>query len=629
MLNGKKIVAICTSRIFEPVHHRYLRLLSDKLEKENIGILIFALNSDMFWNEEKYNPETVVFDLVPYKYADIIIIMDEKIKSITQTQKIIDRAKRRNVPVIVVDGNYKDTVDVWFDYDPGFEKIVRHIIEFHGAKKPCFIAGHKDNKFSERRIAIFKKVIEENGIEFRPDMIRYGEFWAMPARKAMNDILESGNIPDAVICANDIMAINVIDVLKIKGYKVPEDIIVSGFDGIDEANYCTPKLATARCDGELMAEAVFECIERSLKGEVFSEKAIVPVLEPSESCGCGCKKDIPTISLVNRLNNTFYRYQDDIRIMYEICTVIHMSEDAQAASECLDQPIMHDVNCFIYRSCFDYGMYYFDKPLLSSEQNKFKLFYDCHDHSNNVRDINESFFYDWLSKRLSEKSSPIIFNTLDYLSKPLGFVCYTFDGYDIIDYARTASITNTLSMGLGSFVQEQYQLFVAKRVEQMYLKDDLTGLLSRSGFNKEFSQLCSVPENIGMTITVIMSDLDGLKYINDTFGHDEGDRAISAAADMLRSSCPEGSLCVRYGGDEMLAVFPGDTDTQPIIDNIDMKLNELNKKVNKKYKVSLSCGSFKTALSPDFDLTNAIKRADEVMYRNKRTRKASMISENK
>lgn len=629
MLNGKKIVAICTSRIFEPVQQRYLRLLSERLEKEGIGILIYALNSDMFWDEDKYSPEAMVFDLVPYNYADTIIIMDEKIKSVKQSQKIISRAKRRNVPVIVVDGNYKDTVDVWYDYDPGFEKIVRHMIEFHGAKKPCMIAGIKDNKFSERRIEIFKNVLKENGIKFDPDMVHYGEFWADPARKAMMDILESGDIPDAVICANDIMAINVIDVLKRKGYRVPEDMIVSGFDGIDEANYCTPKLATSRCDSELMAATVFECIERCINGEVFSEKAIVPVLEPNESCGCGCKRDIPNMSLVYRLNDNFYRYQDDIRIMYEISTSLHMSKDAIAASECLEHQVMHDVNCFMYRSCFDYEINYYDKPLLSSEQSKFKLFYDHYDKDNRVRDINEDYFYRWLSKRLSEKGSAIIFNILDYLSKPIGFVCYTFNGYSFIDYARTASITNTLSMGLGSFVQEQNQLCVAKRVEQMYLKDELTGLLSRNGFNKEFAQLCSIPENIGKTITVIMSDLDGLKYINDTFGHDEGDRAISAAADMLMSSCPEGSLCVRFGGDEMLAVFPEDIDTAPIIENIDRKLNELNKKDNKKYKVSLSCGSFKTMLSPDFDLSNAIKCADEVMYRNKRTRKAAMINENK
>ncbi len=624
MLNGKKIVAICTARIFEPTQQRFLRILSEKLESQDIGILIYTMNSDFLWNKDKYYPESMIYDMVPYDYADIIIVMDEKIKSRKQSRKIIDRAKRRNVPVIVVDGKYDDTVDVWFDYDPGFEKIVRHIIEFHGVKKPCFIAGIKDNKFSDDRIAIFKKVLAENGIEFKPDMIHYGEFWADPARKAMMDIIESGNIPDAVICANDVMAINVIDVLKKYGYKVPEDIIVSGFDGLDEANYCTPKLATARCDGEVLANAVHECIERCMNGEVFSEKAIVPVLETNESCGCKCTLDNISTTLVYRLNDNFYRYQDDIRIMYEITTAIHMSKDAAAAAECIDHEIMQNVNCFMYRSCFDYEMYYYDKPLLSSEKNKFKLLYDCDDPENRVKDINENYFYKWLANKIEKNKSALIFNALDYLSKPLGFVCYTFKGYNFIDYAKSASITNTLSMGLGSFVQEQHQLCVAKRVEQMYLKDQLTGLLSRSGFNKEFTALCDIPENIGMTITVIMSDLDGLKYINDNFGHAAGDNAISAAADILKTSCPEGSLCVRYGGDEMLAVYPGDTDTDSIIQNIDNKLNEHNAKIATDYKVSLSCGSFKTTLSREFDLTDAIKRADEIMYRNKRSRKAEM-----
>ena len=69
-----------------------------------------------------------------------------------------------------------------------------------------------------------------------------------------------------------------------------------------------------------------------------------------------------------------------------------------------------------------------------------------------------------------------------------------------------------------------------------------------------------------------MCDLDGLKNINDTQGHLAGDRAIAAVAEALKSTCPEDAICVRFGGDEMLAFIMGDCECDSIIAEIREKL---------------------------------------------------------
>ena len=68
---------------------------------------------------------------------------------------------------------------VTFNYSDVFEKIVRHVIEFHGCRRVNFIAGVKGNAFSEERIEAYKKVLAENGIEFEPERLGYGDFWDM------------------------------------------------------------------------------------------------------------------------------------------------------------------------------------------------------------------------------------------------------------------------------------------------------------------------------------------------------------------------------------------------------------------------------------------------------------------
>ncbi|SDA17312.1 diguanylate cyclase (GGDEF) domain-containing protein [Ruminococcus sp. YE71] len=618
MKDGKKVISICTSRIFDAQQHIFLKLLSRKLSAESALVMIFCTNTDLYWEEEKYFPEAAVFEFVPFDITDVLIIMDEKIKSKNVSEELISKARENDTPVIVVDGEYENTCRIRFDYEKGFENIVRHMIVDHGVKNPLFMAGFRGNVFSEQRIAVFKKVIAENGIPFSEDMICYGDFWAAPARAAMQDALDRGIRPDAVICANDIMAINICDVLIKNGFRVPEDVRVSGFDGIDEASFCSPRISTASCGSDLLADTVYNCVSNCLKGIIHDEVPVLPQLMPNESCGC-CTSIEQPLSILSRFNNSFYRYQDDIRIMYEITTAVQMSSDPQKAADCLTHTMMADTHCFTYSSCLEIERDYFSSPIMTSEKSKFRAFYDP-DSPFPSPDFGE----DELGSRLAalvRPGYPMIVNALDYLGKPMGFICHRFANYDIVNYAKTASITNTVSMGLGGFIISRYQRYLLDKVEEMYSTDSLTGLFNRSGFNAEFEKLLE-DESFGhRPVTVLMADLDGLKFINDTYGHEAGDNAIKRAADALKNSCPEGSLCVRFGGDEMFAVIIGACDPESIIGSIERALDEANARQPCECKTSLSCGAFTTTLGKRFDLSSALKKADERMYRNKRSRK--------
>ncbi len=160
----------------------------------------------------------------------------------------------------------------------------------------------------------------------------------------------------------------------------------------------------------------------------------------------------------------------------------------------------------------------------------------------------------------------------------------------------------------------------------MYRKDLLTGLYNRIAFTHRFEEIRQMPENDGKPVHIIMADLDGLKYINDNFGHDAGDLAISVTAMALRASCPEKALCLRYGGDEMLAVVLGDCDGNAIMDEISSFLAEYNEDSKLSYKVMVSCGIFSTTLTPEFNFENAVRNADKSMYAQKSEHKKALLS---
>ena len=179
MFGDWKIAALCTSRVYDLQVHGFIAALNEQLQKKGFVLWVYALNEDLYWEEDKYPAEASVFGYIPYEYVDVVIIMDEKIKSHSIVNGIISAAGDNEKPVVILDGNYEGCSSVKFDFAAGFELAVRHAIEDHGAKKPMFMAGFKGNPFSEERLAIYRKVIEENGIAFDGEMVRYGDFWAL------------------------------------------------------------------------------------------------------------------------------------------------------------------------------------------------------------------------------------------------------------------------------------------------------------------------------------------------------------------------------------------------------------------------------------------------------------------
>ena len=635
MIAGKKLIILCTSRIYDNQVYEYLKRLYIGLSSEEYCLLIYTINSDIYWDEEGIYAETAIFDFIPYDHADFIIIMDEKIKSHKVSEKILTQAKSHDIPALIVDGKYDGFPYIDFDYFSGFEQIVRHVFENHSVKKPHIMAGFRDNPFSDERIAAFRKVITEYGFDFDESMVSYGDFWSGPAIEETNKLIDSGNIPDVIFCANDIMALNVAEVLKTNGFKIPDDIMVTGFDGYDEVFFTSPKITTSKCTTPELANAtvsyitsVFSDSDKTYSSESYDmHLSVIPSLVTNESTGFPSRL-IEGISQMNHFNEGFYRHQDEIRLMYEIITNMQSSESIEEMLSHLEDSIvykhnmMEDIVFVLNKYCFETDSFYFSTPEEELDPSEFSLIFDSESgvyfkepEKGNVflSPENDIFI------RMVSSGQPVIFNCIDYMNKPLGYVCYNYQKFEMSKYSQTTSITNTINMGIGSFISMNYQRSLVKKVNDMYEKDFLTGLYNRVGFYHAYEKIVSDEENNGKPVSVIMSDLDGLKTINDTYGHAEGDIAIATAANALLQACPENAISVRFGGDELFSVIVGECNPEEIISKIEKYLKNYNNSSGKEYSVITSCGAHTTSFDSNFDIKKAMIHADKEMYEVKKT----------
>src|SRR5690606_28619706 len=121
-----------------------------------------------------------------------------------------------------------------------------HLVEYHDRKRIAFIAGPQASPESHQRLEGYRQVLAANHIAFDEALIEHGEFTLPSGRAAMRRLM-ARNVPfDAVVAANDYMALATIEVLRSAGLRVPDDISVSGFDDVNAAACATPSLTSLR-----------------------------------------------------------------------------------------------------------------------------------------------------------------------------------------------------------------------------------------------------------------------------------------------------------------------------------------------------------------------------------------------
>ncbi len=189
------------------------------------------------------------------------------------------------------------------------------------------------------------------------------------------------------------------------------------------------------------------------------------------------------------------------------------------------------------------------------------------------------------------------------------------------DYLVKTQVTTGLLWHTLRYAMKRHH--VQRRLQSLAFLDDLTGLSNRRGFLALATHHARQSGRTGAPFLVAAIDLDGLKEINDTFGHQEGNRAIVDAADVLKVSFRQCDILARLGGDEF-SVLIADASAAaigPVVGRVRRNLDACNGMPGRCYDLSFSIGM--VAAENSMDIEHLLSHADRLMYEQKRTKKAS------
>lgn len=631
---SKPIIGLC----FSGINSEYQTKIFNSISYSAVasGFAVAAFQSSTTYNSDDVSDfgEDNIFNLINCSLLDGLVIISLSIKNDGIIEKLVLRSKEADIPVISIDMDIEGSYCIEMGYGDAMEKIMSHFLDHHGFTKINFITGMKDNPQSEERLQIYKKALEDHGIKYEPERVDYGYFWGTPAAEAVQRFYDSGKeMPEAIVCANDAMALGVCAKLNELGFNVPEDIAVSGLDGIKEASVHTPSITTGQLNIDKIGDEVINLFNELFDGKnPPHKKEIEPQMVYAQSCGC---KSF-SASFDNDLKHRLYVEIDEQneysnvmgRMVEDLTGFGSMKKTAERVQPYINLVWAKKIWICLCENYTDRVLFGNDEELRNAyikegyTEKISPFLYVENKEIKPLKDFTSAELIPDFRKEVEELGT-LIFIPLHFQDRSIGYMVVDYTGNienkNYYNFYNLNSWRKNLSLVLENVRIQGELKATVRKLEDMYIHDSMTGTFNRRGFYQIVPSYIKKCVSDKKKIMVASADMDELKNINDVFGHNEGDVAIITVSNALKEACGGKFLVARFGGDEFIVagIVSDDCESEDFVQAVTTYLNDFNNTSGKKYKVSASIGTHIVTPEKGSSLDDYIKIADQIMYKIK------------
>lgn len=228
------------------------------------------------------------FDLVAHSKPDALVLLAPVLGNSAAVEQIDSFVRGLpGVPIVTVGIAFPGHPSVQVDNAAGMERLVEHVVQVHERRRFAFVGGPVRNPDAIVRRQAFLRVLEREGVAFDPALDLVGEFDFGIARDRVKAALDGGVDFDVLVAANDEMALGAMEALRERGRRVPDDVVVTGFDDIEDGLFATPALTTIHQPVFEQGEACLRLALDRIDGIEVPAVTLQPAtLVRRGSCGC-------------------------------------------------------------------------------------------------------------------------------------------------------------------------------------------------------------------------------------------------------------------------------------------------------------------------------------------------------
>ena len=575
------------------------------------------------WDGMSFTKEREFFSIVNPASYDGALIAVGGYNYLEAVQNAAKRFSDCGVPVVAIETPVEDGTVVKVDNYEAFFDVTEHILKDHGCKTINYVGGPEGAPDALIRRKAFEDCCKKYNI--LPENI-HEKFYAYifeDGKQAYRDFKSEGlHIPDAVICANDGMARGYCEAAIEDGFQAPMDFFITGFDNDSLSRNYIPSITTVDVNLTDSAYSATDLLLKKLDGiDIPKIKTTKAKVICGQSCGCISinsfsrekilalqkgQETFDNLSLGNRLALQTLADSADLLTLQQNLTTYSNHFDCAHVGIALNNRVLNG-------NLEEASEGYDEEMVMVTKKGIFNI--------NRKDDIYPDF--------AEEKSDSKVFLVcpLYYNTDTFGYVSYAYSERVMGTIERRAT-SGFLSIAIASLRQKVALRVMNEEINKMNLilkdlsvTDSLTGLYNRLGYSQMGQRFY---ENNKGNVFFLYIDMDYLKKINDSLGHDVGNIALMGISDGIKRVFPETDLRIRMGGDEFLVIGVLESEEKLIeqIKMLEQYLQKRGQEENLPLPLSASMGYVLGNNSESCeDFEEMVKKSDAKMYEVKQKKK--------
>lgn len=593
----------------------YAQVILKGIEKaaSELDVEIHVVNA--YGSEVEYfTKEVEAFLLADVRRYDGVMMLFNGVGTVEYLEKYTAECIKYNIPAVSIDLQSPGIAYCGIDSYRSMYDITEHLIKEHGVTKLHYIGGPEDHPDSRERGHAFLECLKDHNLE--PFGYSYYGFMRSSGRKAYEDVKASKEgMAEAYVCANDYCALGFCYAAKEDGLIPPEDFLITGFDNQPEGKNYFPSITTIDRNLEGLGNQSLLHLMNIIDGKAArdSQKYVTGIVIKGGSCGC--EKDRNLSAQYLELNDVIMKRNENDTLQKgareRLCGNHTIAQYQEELRQCIAKKGLVDfriaLNRYIFKNDNTRNIGYDDVVDVYGAETNASLERENGLIPDDFRDDTTKIYW---------------FGTLHCKEKTLGYSIFKYTSF-MLDFQYHRTLNETASLAVENIRQATILQEVNQKLEGLYIKDSLTGLYNRFGYNTFAGSMYK--ENKGR-VYIVFIDMDGLKVMNDTYGHDVGDVALKGIAEAIKNVYTDTDIKVRMGGDEFLVVGPyvNEAALDKKEQQISEYLAEYTKRVNLPIPLEVSMGHSYAEGFANMGCTGLeaiLQNADTKMYEQKQTKK--------
>lgn len=583
-----------------------------KKKLKSVDAELYVFNAyDEALESEYHRMERSIYFLPDVEKFDGVLLAVNSVGNQSVVNELAQYYREKEKRVLSLELKFDNVSSIGTDNYKAEYELVEHLITVHGCKTFNYVGGPEEHKENGERYRAFCDCLAAHGLEVEPRRVVNYSFREVDGPLAYQHFKEMElHLPDAVVCANDHMALGYCTAAAEDGFVAPDDFKITGFDYIQDGKDYYPSITSVdRCWSEIGYESItriLEMIDGAEFGHTYFQGKNVRI---NESCGCSDKqrdfhKDLMEVhakKLIDEQMRTFERKSRKL-----LCGSVDMKDFQKRLQSCQEAAGLEKMAICLNPSAF-------------SKSLETKMSYDDEFEVYDGTDVSKMKRKDSLIPEAWKDKHSI------YFFSPLHFGQINF-GYCVLAYSEQwqkavdhRNLMESICLGLEGIRQHANLRRVNARLEELYVRDAMTGMYNRFGYERIAKDFFDRQDG---KIYACYLDLDNLKMVNDTYGHEIGDQAIHGLANGITYAFENDSIQVRMGGDEFLVigVYQNEEEIQEKEEKLHTYLKVYSISKNFPFALDVSIGHTSNEKG-QYTLEQMIQEADMNMYRIKQSKK--------